>query len=341
MSRGRGSGHGLRLVLLAAIWFACAAERPAFAADSLERSAARQLGEEGVASYQAGDYATALDRLDRAYATLPTSALALWSARAMEQLGHWVEASERYLQATRIPVDQEGDAKVQESARAEAAEAREALVAKIPLLSIELDGASTDVEVRVGDRPIAPALLGANMPMNPGTVRISARSGAETLVKEVSLAAGERKTVSLSFGEAQKVPAAETASAGSDSAAAAVADDGPAKGSWQRPVGWVGIGLGAAGIALGTAFGLDAISKNDASAAHCDASNNCDSTGDALRYSGLSSATASTVLFAAGAALGVGGITLLLTAPRRDQSAMSLQTFPTVGGAGLRWRYSF
>ena len=46
--------------------------------------AARQLGNEGIELYERGDYAGALDRLQRAYRVVKVPTLGLWSARASQ-----------------------------------------------------------------------------------------------------------------------------------------------------------------------------------------------------------------------------------------------------------------
>src|SRR6187402_1280765 len=71
--------------------------------DSATRGAARQLGYEGIQDYQREDYRAATDKLERAYKMLKAPSLALWSARALEKSGKFVEAAERYLEATRLP----------------------------------------------------------------------------------------------------------------------------------------------------------------------------------------------------------------------------------------------
>ncbi len=81
----------------------------------------------------------------------------------------------------------------------------------------------------------------------------------------------------------------------------------------------IGVGaFGIVGLGVGTFLGLHAKSlqneSNDAGGG-CDANDTCDPHGQDLRMSALSSATASTVLFAVGGAAVVTGIVLYATAP--------------------------
>ena len=84
---------GLALLLLAA---------PGAAQTPPETAAARQLGKEGVEAYRANDFATALDRLTRAHSIVGLTTTGLWRARTLVHLGRLVEASEQYLEVTRM-----------------------------------------------------------------------------------------------------------------------------------------------------------------------------------------------------------------------------------------------
>jgi hypothetical protein len=95
-------------------------------------------------------------------------------------------------------------------------------------------------------------------------------------------------------------------------------------GGWgaQRYVGVAAIGVGLAGIGVGTVFGLRARAQNDDSAEHC-SGNTCTAAGVALRDDALESATVSTAAFGAAAALLVGGTVLFATAPSKTSVGVS------------------
>jgi Tfp pilus assembly protein PilF len=109
-------------------------------------AAARALGREGLDALDKKDFATALDRLQRAYQVVKAPSLAPWSARALEKNGKLVEAAERYLEATRLEATS-GDLATQKQARIDAASEREALLPRIPQLT--LHAPSSDVEVAI------------------------------------------------------------------------------------------------------------------------------------------------------------------------------------------------
>jgi hypothetical protein len=109
--------------------------------------------------------------------------------------------------------------------------------------------------------------------------------------------------------------------------------------SAMRTAGVVVAIAGLAGIGAGSAFGIAAISKNDA--AHCDAGNVCANPQDRRDAQGV--ATASTIAFAAGGALLVGGLVLYFTAPKTGgvtarkiaPSPLALLWFEKGAGVGL------
>src|SRR6476469_4563355 len=104
-------------------------------ADESTRTAARALGNAGVEAYQANDFATATDKLEKAYAILKVPTLGLWSGRALIQTGKWIEASERFLEVTSLQVPA-GDVAVQKQAQADAAVELKTLTPRVPVVTV-------------------------------------------------------------------------------------------------------------------------------------------------------------------------------------------------------------
>jgi hypothetical protein len=126
--------------------------------DGAARAAARKLGYAGVEAYQANEYKEALDKLDKAYRVLKAPSLGLWSARALLANGRLVEASERYLEVTRLSVDS-GERAVQERAKADARKELDALTPRIPSVVIRLEGAfASDVTLTIDGVAVSSAL---------------------------------------------------------------------------------------------------------------------------------------------------------------------------------------
>jgi hypothetical protein len=108
------------------VWAALCLPAAAWGQSDATRGAARDLGADGVEDYQAGKYGEASEKLGRAFEILRVPSLGLWSARALAKEGKLVEASERYLDVSRLDATK-GDTAVQKQAQAEAASEREAL----------------------------------------------------------------------------------------------------------------------------------------------------------------------------------------------------------------------
>jgi hypothetical protein len=291
---------------------------PSTAVDDETRSAARQLGTDGVKAYQAGDYDEASERLERAFSLLEAPSLGLWSARALEKKGQLVKAAERYLKTTRLAVEAGGDAKVQEQAQADAATELEALRPRIPALVIELEGASAEeVEVTINGAPIKAALIGTARPTDPGSVEIVARRGEQEVRQRVDLSEGQSRTLTLNMETGEAVA---TAGALSQPPPEGAGDTGGGKARWQIPVGWTTLGLGIAGLATGGVAAGVAAAEFETASAGCD-NNNCP-PGSEDQVAGYNTLRiVSSVGFIAGGVLAAAGITFLLTAPKRSEAA--------------------
>src|SRR5205085_139498 len=87
------------------------------------------------------------------------------------------------------------------------------------------------------------------------------------------------------------VPLLDEAPAPSTASTVAAADENGSRGGTQRIIGITTGGLGVAAVVAGTIFGLQASSKNDAAASHCNASNRCDAEGIRLDGEGRDAAT--------------------------------------------------
>jgi len=296
---------------------------------------------EGVQAYQAGDYDKASERLERAFSLLEAPSLGLWSARALEKKGLLVKAAERYLKTTRLPVEAGGEAEVQEKAKAEAAAEREALLPRIPALVIELVGSdAADAVVTVNGAPIKAALIGTARPTDPGPIEIVAQRGNQEVRQTVQLAEGQSLTVTLNLetGEAT-ADASAPAPSESDETRPAEPDSGPTaapgKARWQIPVGWTALGVGVAGLATG---GISAgVASGEYAEASAGCTNNVCPMGSADQIATYNTLRiVSTVGFIAGGVLAAAGITFLVTAPKRSESAFvaPLIGFGTVGVHG-------
>jgi|GEM_PF-3357643 len=109
-------------------------------------------------------------------------------------------------------------------------------------------------------------------------------------------------------------------------------------GSAQKTAGYIVGGVGIAGLAVGTIFGLRVLSKNDESESLCPTGQLC-SPADQARYhasvdDARSARTVSLLGFGLGGAAIVAGAALLITAPKRNPTTVSFVPNLDVGRVG-------
>ncbi|MEO7035411.1 MAG: hypothetical protein ABI548_15905 [Polyangiaceae bacterium] len=297
--------------------------------DDATRGAARKLGYDGVDAFQARDYVAADDKLERAYRILQAPSLGLWSARALAKLGKLVEAQERYLDVTRLPIAS-GDADVQQQAKVDAAAELAALTPRVPFVIVELHAAKpTDVTLTIDGAPLSTDLVGEACPVNPGRHIIVGVKGTNRVEVQVTVAEREQKSARLEFGVAPPVDATESAAPPVGGA------DAPDTNSTLRSVGWTAFAVGGGAVLIGGVTGVIAISKKSALDGNPRCTNDAcgpSQQGEVDSYN--SARTFSGVALIGGGLLAATGIVMVLTLPRESRPATSLWLTP--GGAALR-----
>jgi hypothetical protein len=205
-----------------------------------------------------------------------------------------------------------------------------------------------DVKVTMDGVQVATKLDGRAIDVDPGahsfTFELADGTRAET--RTVAEESGKGKVVSVTLGRPPApavvpppppLPLPVVSPPSAPVAPAPAASEDASSGGGTSPVRTTGFILGAAGIAglaLGTVFGLEALSTKSS---HCDSTGRCD-PGTATTAD--NQATASTIGFIAGGVLFAGGLTMVLLAPKSGQPrpATSLAVAPMVGltGGGLQ-----
>lgn len=249
--------------------------------DPATRSAARQLATEGSEAYEAEDYATAFDRFNRAYQLVSVPTVGIWSARSLVKLGRWVEATERYLQIERTPLASNAPPE-HTKAKEEAAAERKELLARLPRVRVLLDGADADdVFITLNGRVLKSALVGVTTPVDPGTLSIKGVRGEEVVESTIQIAAAETKDVRLSFKAPTEAPVEppppSSVEAEPQRAGAAPVEFDASRGTsgTQRTLSYVALGLGGVGLAVGTTFGILALSDKGTLDDRCGADRKC------------------------------------------------------------------
>jgi hypothetical protein len=315
--------------------------------DDSNKEAIRSLSNQAAADFQQGRYESARDKFSRAFRIAEVPKLAVWAARANEKLGHLVTAYELYLRALSLQPNDLWKADVQQQAQKDAQDELDKLQPRIPKLTIVIEGAnSSDVSVNVDNVQIPSDLLGVERYADPGQRKIAGRRSDEVVDETVTLTEGDNRRVVLKFrnttapaltapagaplvlpgranaqpgvGALGKTPAESFSSASNPRTPR---DQGASSTSSQRALGWIGVGTGAAGLALGATTGLLVALKHGNLKTECPVANDCQGqhTTEVNTYNTMR--TLSTVGFVVGGAATAAGVTLLLTTPKEKTPA--------------------
>jgi hypothetical protein len=318
-----------------------------------ERAAARDLGREGLALFDQGDFAGALERLERAHRLVRLATTGLYSARCLERLGRLVEASERYYEVVRMDVPADA-MDVQRQAQTEAAREREALLPRIPKVTLRIQNAPPGTRTVLDGKPLAAALFGVAQPIDPGEHHLVCSEGETTLGEtRFAVREGETREVVLELPAREvAAPVAPVAPVVPVPPAATAAPPPPQPesaegGGTLRALGWIAIGVGAAGVLTGAVAGGLAARKRDDLEEGCGDDGGCPPPlhEDVDAYDTLRAV--SSVGFIAGGVLAAGGVAMVLLAPSGDGAASAPgprwggRVAPAEGGAwiGLDGRF--
>jgi hypothetical protein len=336
------------VIVLLAVWPAGRGAAQS-TADDATRATARQLGEQGIEAYWAEDYATADDKLDKAYRLFAVPTLGLWSARAHVRLGHLVEAAERYRDAARA-AGAVGDSAAQKEAQRTATQELSALLPRIPSLTIQLeDAAPADVSITIDGVAMSSAMIGVGRPTNPGPHQLEAVRGSEHHTLDVLLVEKEQAERSFRFRKLETVQASAIQRPLPIEPIGPVATppllvtpnepvraEPPAELATRnvaRPLAVAALSLGGAGLLTSVVTALTAKSKLSGPCKD----KMCESESAEETYSSLR--TASAVSFYLGAAFAVGGVVTWFVAPKRKQNDARVDL--TVGPRGVMLHRSF
>ncbi len=214
-----------------------------------QRSAARAAATEGLQAMSEGRYKDALDLCTRAESLMHAPTHLLLIARAQAKLGHLVEAQEAYIKVTRDTVAADAPHAFVDAQHTAAEEGAE-IAPRVPSLKVDVEGATPqEAKVTLDGAPLATALIGLAMPINPGTYTLAATGpGTEAGPVTLTVAEGAKQTVLLSL----KTPAPAVAVPVTDGAQSEGAASHGHGG--LRAAGWIGLVIGAAGLAAGTVF---------------------------------------------------------------------------------------
>jgi len=297
--------------------------------------ATRELAKQAFQAYDEGRYEEAAEKSLKAYQVARVPTIAVVRARALVKLGKLVDASELYLEASRIARDPAWQA-VQDEAQRNAERERAELMPRIPRLKIAIAGADpAKVVVSVDNRKIPLALLDTEQVVDPGDRTVVGTFGQQQAREIVSPKEGEQLTVTLTF-EAVAAAPATGAIAGETAARQTVYVEPKKPIGTVKSLGWTGVGLGGAGLVFGLIEGLSAKSKRTSlyETNHCSPDGTqCISalSGDVDSYN--LARNLSVAGFVAGGILAAAGATLLvLPSKKESQPSLALLVGPSFIG---------
>lgn len=272
-----------------------------------DTAAAEALFAEGRRLMEAGEIAAACAKFEASYgheAALGTLLnLAQCRAREGKTATAWGHAH-----TVRATASRTGDAKRERAAQALLAE----LEPKLARLVVTVRSPVGGLVVERDGKALAEGEWGVPIPVDPGAHRVQASAPGHLSVVVTAEVAQPAATITV------EVPALVRAVAATTSPPPRPPTSEPRnepRAGAQRWAGIAAVGTGVAALAVGTTFGALAKGSWDDARAHCDASNACDPDGLTAASRAEGQARISTVLFAAGGAVLVGGIVLWLTAP--------------------------
>lgn len=154
------------------------------APSAVELEAARKLFDEGVRQEEAGAWSTALETFRKVALVRSTAAVHFHLGLCLENLKKWVEARSEFLTAERLAKEKKDPNGIGERARAHA----ESLRGRIPTVILVPPATSATISVTIDGQPISNALLGAEIPIDPGSHRIEATApGYRAFTRDIKI----------------------------------------------------------------------------------------------------------------------------------------------------------
>ena len=300
--RARAAGA---LVLLLALVLGAA--REARAAGTADEALAESLFTSGKTLMNERRWDEACAKFDAVRKLSPGIGVTMWLAECHEKAGRLATAWLYFREAATSARTRSDDRAALADTRAKKLEPR---LARVRIVAGGFRGEVFRDEVKLPE-----GAIGEAMPVDPGKYRYrfveAGRPDREAIIHVTE----EGRTYDVSPPEAAAAPSIPSATPPTRQAPA------PSEPAKSRVLGYVLLGVAAAGIGVGSGFGLDAAAKRDRSnEGHC-TGNVCDAEGIGLRDRAFESATLSTVAFVVGAGALVASAAVFLgvfdSAPRR------------------------
>jgi hypothetical protein len=245
----------------------------AFAQSDEQRAGARTLATEGAQAFNEGRFKDAVDLFSKAESLVHAPPHLLFMARAHAKLGQFVKAREAYLKIIKEQLAPNAPQAFRD-AQSAADEERKQVEPHIGKLRVLVEGAdgAKDLSVAIDGQPFPTVLLGVPQPMDPGDHTVTATAtgfkGAPASVSLKDAGSGSvvvKLEVDNSVPPPATTPAPPAAAGGlavsTTPSGAPPSDSGTSGGNGLRTGAYVGFGVGAVGLVLGTVFVLKSASN--------------------------------------------------------------------------------
>ncbi|MBW2527633.1 MAG: hypothetical protein JRI23_25855 [Deltaproteobacteria bacterium] len=328
----------IALVLVLSLWSTAARAAPDEGTSAADRAAAQALFDEGRTLLEDEQYAQACTKFEESQRLDPAVGTQLNLGRCYELVHRTASAWINYLEAA-ARARKENQPSREKLARKLAAE----LEPTLSRLVIEVPDRVDGMEVRRDGTIVRQAQWGTAVPVDPGAheIEVTAPGYSPWSTRVEVDDDGAMQTVRVEPLVPEPTSEAEPP-APRDPSPTPKPDAPTSDGATQRLAGWLTGAVGVAGLVVGAAAGIAAMTKNDASLEHCpDEPNRCTAEGVDLRDEAITAGTVSTVGFVLGAVAVATGAVLLLTAPADEEAAASaranepagpqLRVLPTLG----------
>jgi hypothetical protein len=311
----------------------------ALAATPAEKAAAETLFDEGVSALKAGDLKLACAKLESSQRIEPGVGVLLYLGDCYEKQGRTASAWAIFREAASVAQARADD-------RAPIAKERaDRLTPRLSKLTITMEvGRDLEVpglEITRDGEEIPRALWGSPIPVDPGDHVIVAVAPGYTREEVKVTIDGDAAVATLTVPHITKVAQEPTQSASPQSTEAPPSSAPSKTSSAQKPLGIAIAVTGLVGLAAGGTFGALAILTNNetldpngpyqCSPRSCPTQAGADHTNTARTF-----ATISDVSFIVGGILTAAGVTLVLTAPKSQETVKLMPALaPGYAGAAL------
>lgn len=330
-----------RLLIPAVAAIALSVPRAALAQPSAsDRAAAETLFNQALELLEKSKAAEACPKLQESQRLDPGVGTLLYLADCYKQVGKTASAWGTFREAA-YAASAAGQKDREELATKEAA-ALEAVLSKL-IISVEKPDTPGMKVLRDGQE-VGRALWESPVPVDPGKSVVSAEAPGMLPWKQeldVPVGAGSTSVRVPALTPAPVVAAPPPAAAPPPLAVTTIPSPPPEResggGGVQRGLGWLGVGLGAAGLVGGGVLGIVAKANYESSRDGCrkqDDDTLCNADAIDQGEGAQTLATAASVTVSVGAALLVGGIVMIVTAPSSRSASGSTVTLTARGGIG-------